>query len=243
MAKVALVITRQKKHLRRVRYIHLRLGRDAFAFPPLAKSELKSLGIPDLWVLDSDVPDDKLEQKNLKFLSQKPIHVTAGDKTYSTSLYDELQVLSDWLRHGVCPLEYEEFMQRALALKSELEPVSHYLFDTPSKQAIFEFFVALRDIKRSDGPFPAKSRNLTVVEKERSRQFKDAIMEILCKPRELEEIVALTKVNESNARRWLMKLESQGIVTRTRKRTGIGRPKNIYYLSQRLNTKQESEGQ
>jgi predicted ArsR family transcriptional regulator len=62
------------------------------------------------------------------------------------------------------------------------------------------------------------------------------------KPRELEEIVQLTKVNESNARRWLLKLESQGVVTKTRKRMGIGRPKNIYYLSQRLQLSASNNG-
>jgi len=31
-----------------------------------------------------------------------------------------------------------------------------------------------------------------------------------------------------------MKLETEGVITKTRKRQGLGRPKNIYYLSQRL---------
>jgi len=233
VSKVILVITRHKKLLRRVRYIHLRLGRDVFAFPQLARAEVRSAGITEP-LYETDVPDEKLEQRNIKFLSEKSIYVHIGNSTYATSLQDELLVLNDWLKHGVSQGEYEEFMQRALSLKSELEPIAHYLFDTRIKEIIFQFLGSLKEIHTSPDPFPGKARNLTVMEKERSKQFKDAIMEILRKPRELEEIVALTKVNESNARRWLLKFESEGLITRTRKRLGIGRPKNIYYLSQRL---------
>ncbi len=210
------------------------MGRDAFAFPPLAKNSIKSVGITDLWLLESDVPEEKLEQRNIKYLQGKQVYVHLADKSYATSIYEELGVLSDWLAHGVHESELDEFMQRANNLKGDLEPIAHYLFDTRAKEAIFQFLVGITKIQSSESVFSGRHRNLTVIHKERYKQFREEIMEILHKPRELDEIVKLTKVNESNARRWLAKLESQGIVVKTRKRAGIGRPKNIYYLSQRL---------
>lgn len=241
MTKVIIAITRQKKKLRKIKYIYLRLGRDAFAFPPLAKNSIKSADITDLWLLDSEVPEGKLEQRNEKFLQNKSIYVHIGDKSYITSLYDELNVLSDWLAHNVHETEMKEFMQRANNLRNEIEPIVHYLFDTRIKEKIFQFLVGMTKVKPSDSVFEGKHRNLSAVQKERHKQFKEEIIEILRKPRELEEIVRLTKVNESNARRWLAKLESQGIVVKTRKRIGIGRPKNIYYLSQRLRLESKSK--
>ncbi|MEM3364463.1 MAG: hypothetical protein QXS93_03065 [Candidatus Micrarchaeia archaeon] len=234
MAKVVLAITRHKKRLKKVKYISLRLGRDVFAYPLLAKADLKSLGIPDIQLFDSEVDDARLELRNTKYLQSKMIHITVGNETFSSTLYDELQTLIDWLGYGACESEKDEFMNRATSLKNELEPIAHYLFDTQVKERIFQFFVNFKDIKQSADPYHDKRRNLTRLGNESSKQFKDSIMEILRKPRELEEIIQLTKVNESNARRWLLKLESQGIVTKTRKRMGIGRPKNIYYLSHRL---------
>lgn len=239
VAKVILAITRQKKKLRKVKYISLRLGRDAFAYPPLAKNAIKSAGISDLWLLDSEVADDKLEQRNIKYLMGKTLHIHLDDRSYATSAYDELCVLGDWLMHGVHDSERDEFMQRSMHLRHEIEPIAHYMFDTKVKEQVFQLFVGLKSAKRSETVFEHKHRNFRVVQKERSKQFRDEIMEILRKPRELEEIVKLTKANESNARRWLSRLESQGIVVKTRKRMGIGRPKNIYYLSQRLRVNKE----
>lgn len=235
MAKVVVAITRHKKKLRKIKYIGMRLGRDVFAYPPLAKADLRSLGIPDIQLLDSEVDDARLEIRDIKYLQCKIIHVTIGNETFSSTLYDELLVLNGWLGYGAYDdAEKDEFMKRATLLKNELEPIAHYLFDTKVKDLIFQFFVNFKDIKQSASPYHDKHRNLTRMGNESSKQFRDSIMEILRKPRELDEIVQLTKINESNARRWLMKLESQGIITKTRKRMGIGRPKNIYYLSQRL---------
>jgi len=242
VAKVVLVITRHKKRLRRLKYIGLRLGRDVFAYPPLAKADLKSLGIPDIQLLDSEVEDARLEARNVKYLQGRLIHITIGEETFSSTLYDELLVLNDWLGYGASEAERGEFLARASALKTELEPVAHYLFDTPIKERIFQFFVNFKDIKTSLEGYHDKRRNLTRMGNENSKQFKDAVIEILRKPRELEEIIQLTKVNESNARRWLLKLESQGIITKTRKRMGIGRPKNIYYLSHRLQLDNNNNG-
>ncbi|MGB9635228.1 MAG: hypothetical protein ACP5H8_02190 [Candidatus Micrarchaeia archaeon] len=234
MAKVLLAITRQKKKLAKVKYASIRLGRDVFVYPPLAKNELKALGITDLWLLDSEIPDDKLEQRDVKYLKSKNIQISVGDNYYITSLYDELNTLVEWVTHGIHSSEREEFMQRAMFLKARLEPVVHYLFDSPVKERIFKLFVDMKNIKESDKPFPGKNNNLVILKEDLSKQFRELVIEILRKPRELDEIVALAKVNESNARRWLAKLELEGIITKTRKRVGIGRPKNIYYLSQRI---------
>ena len=183
-----------------------------------------------------------LEARDVKYLQNRMIHVSISNETFSSTLYDELLVLNDWLGYGAQDAERDEFMKRANLLKNDLEPIAHYLFDTKVKELIFQFFVNFKDIKPSADPYHDMRRNLTRLGNESSKQFKDSIMEILRKPRELEEIVQLTKVNESNARRWLLKLEGQGIVTKTRKRMGIGRPKNIYYLSQRLQLSASSNG-
>lgn len=234
VAKVLVVITRQRKKLNGLKYVNIKLGRDAFIFPLSARQELKEL--LGEHILDSEINDEKVEQKNIKYLTRNNLNVIFDGNMYITSIYDEFLVLSEWFHNGVSEEEKEEFNERLINLNNELGPKLFYLFDTLLKKTITNFFEEVKDIKYTSGgtEFKGKNKNLIKVEKEISKHFKERVIELLRKPRDIEEIIRITKVNPSNARRWLMKLETEGIITKTRKRQGLGRPKNIYYLSQRL---------
>jgi predicted transcriptional regulator len=235
VAKVLIVITKQRKKLNSLKYVNVKLGRDAFAFPLSSRQELRQL-LSDAWILESDINDEKLEQKNIKYLTRNNLNVIFDSNIYITSVYDEFLVLSEWYHHGVSEEEKEEFHDRLINLTNELGPKLFYLFDTLLKETITDFFEEIKTIKYTVGgtSFTGKTRNLIKIEKEISKHFKERVIELLRKPRDIEEIIRITKVNPSNARRWLMKLETEGVITKTRKRQGLGRPKNIYYLSQRL---------
>lgn len=235
VAKVLIVITKQRKKINNLKYANVKLGRDAFAFPLAARQELRQL-LTDAWILESDINDEKLEQKNIKHLIRTNLNVVFETGIYITSVYDEFLILSEWYHYGVSEQEKEDFNDRLINLTNEIGPQMFYLFDTLLKKTINDFLEVVKTVKYTVGgtEFTGKTRNLIKVEKEISKHFKENVIELLRKPRDIEEIIKITKVNPSNARRWLFKLETEGIITKTRKRYGLGRPKNIYYLSQRL---------
>jgi len=235
VAKVLIVITKQRKKINSLKYVNVKMGRDAFAFPLAARQELRQL-LSDAWILESEINDEKLEQKNIKHLTRSNLNVIFNSNMYITSIYDEFLILSEWYHYGVSEQEKEEFNDRLINLTNEMGPQMFYLFDTLLKKTINDFLEVVKTIKYTIGgtEFTGKTRNLIKVEKEISKHFKESVIELLRKPRDIEEIIRITKVNPSNARRWLLKLETEGVITKTRKRYGLGRPKNIYYLSQRL---------
>lgn len=230
-----MLITKQRKKINSLKYVNVKLGRDAFAFPLSARQELRQM-LSDAWILESEINDEKLEQKNIKELIRTNLNVIYDSGMYITSVYDEFLILSEWYHYGVSEEEKEEFNDRLINLTNELGPKLFYLFDTLLKKTITDFFEVVKTIKYTTGgtTFQGKNRNLIKIEKEIAKHFKESVIELLRKPREIEEIIRITKVNPSNARRWLLNLETEGIITKTRKRYGLGRPKNIYYLSQRL---------
>jgi hypothetical protein len=235
VAKVLVVITKQRKKINSLKYVNVKLGRDAFAFPLGARQELREL-LSDAWILESEINDEKLEQKNIKYLIRSNLNVIFNSNIYITSIYDEFLILSEWYHYGVSESEKEEFNERLINLTNEIGPKLFYLFDTLLKKTITDFMEIVKEIKYTVGgtEFQGKNRNLIKIEKEISKHFKERVIELLRRPRDIEEIMRITKINPSNARRWLLNLETEGVITKTRKRQGLGRPKNIYYLSQRL---------
>ncbi|MHA1860586.1 MAG: FaeA/PapI family transcriptional regulator [Candidatus Asgardarchaeia archaeon] len=198
--------------------------------PERAKDEINS---PKIWIFLSDFGDEKrLEEKNKQYLSTKNIHVQKGKDQFVTDVLSEFQTLCEWKKHGVKNKEY--YLSRCTNLRKVLEVLAPFLFDTSIKKRIYEFLADCEKIRYAEEEFKDCDSNLLSLGVERFKQFKEKVLAFLRKPREISEIVAYTKVSESNARRWLQKMEAKGMITKTRKRGGIGRPKNIYYLSSKL---------
>ncbi len=233
-----LVLTRKKSVLKSVRYVNMRLGKEAFAYPLAAYDELKRLSNIHraIQVLRVELPVIKCDRENVRFLASKKITLKLPDSNelYSTNLYDEFITLSKWYEHGIAAGELDEYHHRFDVLRSYLMEYQEYLFDTALKSNINRFIRVGSSVKTSLVSYEQRRSNLLPYHRNAFVEFKDRVIKLLRKPRELADIVSQTKVNPSNARRWLAKMETMGIIVKSRKRGRVGRPKNVYYLSSAL---------
>ncbi len=240
---VILVISRKKSILKSLPYARIKFHKDVYAFPISAKQDLMDKSNLYRWsLLESKVSVADAERANKQFLSSKRFNLQMGEEMFTSNVYDELMVMLDWFNHGVEPSQLKEYKIRSSNLVAYLSEYKYALFSSPLLNKINEFLINYKSVKTALVPFTEYRRSLVKTSgKSQFMEFKENVLNILVKPMDIDEIVTRTKVNPSNARRWLLKMRSMGLIHTTAKRGSVGRPKNVYYRSKQIPLDNEDE--
>lgn len=231
-----LFVTGSKTHPARSfrKYARFSLAPTTIAFPVSARHELAAFPKNHAWLLESSIPEDAAEEANSSWISAKKIPVElSGECFYSPPLL-ELECLEKWKCIGVRAQDMHEYEVRRKNLDARLKELCSLLFQTPKAQEFSKRADALKNPRVTETDFVHKRDFLSKTVSDRFVSFKNEALEFLRRPRELKEICLKTNAGSSHARCWLNKLIKMGLVSRTRERKGIGRPKYVYYLSRRL---------
>lgn len=235
MVRVLLFICSAKKnpafHLKK--YPHIKLSRSTFVFPESAEEELKKVRAKSK-ILRAEFNDKELDEANNECICSKRITVKLGGEHYITSFLRELETLEKWASSGVREDDEQEYENRKKNIEEYLKELLRRLFDGKLVQTLEERVSALREKKTCEKEFPDKHVFLSKTVSEKFDWFKQEVLKLLRTPKEIGEIARATEMKKSNARKWLNRMARAGLITKTRKRRGVGRPKNIYYLSRFL---------
>jgi len=236
MAEVVLFVCQKKKNpaLRLKKFPFIKLSRSTLLFPREAKAELIPLASQGSWVVEASFPDEKLEEANSRWLAEKNIRVEIEGEGFTSPILKELASLEEWRAHGVAEEEEREYSSRRAGFLREWSSISKRLFPTKGVEAISSRANLLSDFKPASAPFQGKRANLTRTVSERFDRFREEALSLLRRPRELAEIASNFGMSKSSARRWLRRMERAGIIARTRRRHGVGRPRDVYYRSMNI---------
>ncbi|MEM3030245.1 MAG: helix-turn-helix domain-containing protein [Candidatus Micrarchaeia archaeon] len=236
MAEVCLFVCQKKKNpaLRLKKFPFIKLSRSTLVFPAEARSELAALSSQGSWVLEGSFPDEKLEEANARWLAEKCITLELEGERFVSPLLKELATLEAWRAHGVAEGEEREYAARRAGFLSEWSSLSKRLFSTKSVEQLSSRVSSLAEFRPSPSPFAGKRDNLTHTISERFERFREEALALLRRPRELAEVASLAGMSKSSVRRWLKRMERAGLIARTRRRHGVGRPRDVYYRSMHI---------
>ncbi|MEM4389719.1 MAG: helix-turn-helix domain-containing protein [Candidatus Micrarchaeia archaeon] len=236
MAEVSLFVCQKKKNpaLKLKKFPFIKLSRSTLVFPREARNELAALCTQGSWLVDGNFPDEKLEEANARWLAERRITIELGGERFVSPFLKELATLEAWRAHGVAEEEAREYSARRAHLLSEWDVLSKRLFPTRSVAELGARLAALAEFKPSAAPFAGKRDNLTRTISERFERFREEALALMRRPRELGEIASLMGMSKSSVRRWLKRMERAGLVARTRRRHGVGRPRDVYYRSMHI---------
>ncbi|MBI5158786.1 hypothetical protein HY992_01560 [Candidatus Micrarchaeota archaeon] len=235
MVRVILFVCSSKKKpsFNSKKYPHIRLSRSTLVFPECAEEELKN-SCKKCRIVCADFDEGELNAVNSEWLYSKRLTVKLRGETHTSTFLRELETLEKWARFGVREEDESEFKHRKKNAEAFVKELQFKLFGGKIVNAITERLLALDDAKTAEAVFPEKNAFLVKTVSEKFDWFKQELSTLLRTPKEISEIARATEVDKSSARKWLHRMARAGIITKTRKRKGIGRPKDIYYLSHRL---------
>ncbi len=233
MVRVLLsVCSPKKKSLPLKKYAHVRLSSSTFVFPAAADEELKKCAACK--VVQADYNEKDLIEANEEWLCSKRMTVKMDGDHYMTLFLQELETLEKWGLFGVRAEDEAEYTNRKRNVEDYFSELKFRLFNGKFIAELEERIMDLNSSKAAESEFTAKNAFLTKTVSEKFDWFKEEVARLLRTPKEISELARATGMNKSNARKWLGRMMRCGIITKTRKRKGVGRPKDIYYLSHRL---------